>query len=67
MRLLILDDFGLDAMHSTESRDAFEILTELHRCASIIVTSSREPDEWLGTFADLSFLKTLSVARRERR
>jgi DNA replication protein DnaC len=52
MRLLILDDFGLDAMDSTESRDAFEILTERHRCASIIVTSNREPDEWLATFAD---------------
>ncbi len=50
--LLILDDFGLDAMDSTESRDAFEILTERHRCASIIVTSNREPDEWLATFAD---------------
>jgi DNA replication protein DnaC len=50
--LLILDDFGLDAMDSTESRDAFEILTERHRSASIIVTSNRAPDEWLATFAD---------------
>lgn len=50
--LLILDDFGLDTMDTTESRDAFEILTERHRCASIIVTSNRGPDEWLATFAD---------------
>jgi DNA replication protein DnaC len=50
--LLIIDDFGLDAMDSVESRDAYEILTERHRAGSIIVTSNRGPDEWLATFAD---------------
>lgn len=50
--LLIVDDFGLDAMDPSESRDAYEILTERHRAGSIIVTSNRGPDEWLATFAD---------------
>jgi len=50
--LLIVDDFGLDAMDAHESRDAYEILTERHHVASIIVTSNRAPDEWLATFAD---------------
>ncbi len=50
--LLILDDFALDAMDPTESRDAYEILTERHRAGSMIVTSNRGPDEWLATFAD---------------
>ena len=50
--LLILDDFGLDAMDATESRDVYEIMTERDRKGSIIVTSNRGPDEWLGTFAD---------------
>ena len=50
--LLILDDFGLDAMDAQESRDAYEIFTERHRAGSMIVTSNRGPDEWLGTFAD---------------
>lgn len=50
--LLIVDDFGLDAMDATESRDAFEIMTERHRSGSMIVTSNRGPDEWLATFAD---------------
>lgn len=50
--LLILDDFGLDAMDAQESRDAYEILTERHRAGSMIVTSNRGPDEWLATFAD---------------
>ena len=50
--LLIIDDFGLDAMDMNESRDAYEILTERHRAGSIIITSNRGPDEWLPTFAD---------------
>jgi DNA replication protein DnaC len=50
--LLILDDFGLDAMDATESRDAYEIFTERHRAGSMVVTSNRGPDEWLATFAD---------------
>jgi DNA replication protein DnaC len=50
--LLIVDDFGLDAMDATESRDAYEIFTERHRAGSMVVTSNRGPDEWLATFAD---------------
>jgi DNA replication protein DnaC len=50
--LLIVDDFGLDAMDPIESRDAYEIFTERHRSGSLIVTSNRGPDEWLATFAD---------------
>jgi DNA replication protein DnaC len=50
--LLIIDDFGLDAMDPQESRDAYELLTERHRSGSTIVTSNRGPDEWLATFAD---------------
>ncbi len=50
--LLIVDDFGLDAMDALESRDAYEILTERHRAGSMVVTSNRGPDEWHATFAD---------------
>jgi DNA replication protein DnaC len=50
--LLVVDDFGLDAMDATESRDAFDVLTERHRAGSMVVTSNRGPDEWLATFAD---------------
>ena len=50
--LLIVDDFGLDAMDAQESRDAYEILTERHRTGSMILTSNRGPDEWHATFAD---------------
>jgi DNA replication protein DnaC len=50
--LLVVDDFALDAMDATESRDAYEILTERHRAGSMVVTSNRGPDEWQSTFAD---------------
>src|SRR6266511_4901782 len=52
VELLVVDDFGLEAMDSTESRDAYEILTERHRAGSMSLTSNRGPDEWLATFAD---------------
>jgi DNA replication protein DnaC len=50
--MLLIDDFGLDALDPVESRDTYEILIERHRAGSIVVTSNRGPDEWLGTFAD---------------
>lgn len=50
--LLILDDFALDTMDLAESRDMYAILNERDRAGSIIVTSNRGPDEWLGNFAD---------------
>lgn len=50
--LLIIDDFGLDALDVHESKDAFEILTERHRAGSVIITSNRGPDEWHPLFAD---------------
>jgi len=50
--LLVLDDFAIDALDATESRDLYEILLERYRVGSIIVTSNRGPDEWLATFAD---------------
>lgn len=52
VEVLIIDDFGLDAMDSIESRDVHEILTERDRAGSMIMTSNRGPDEWLATFAD---------------
>lgn len=50
--LLIVDDFALDTMDPTESRDVYEIITERHRSGSMIFTSNRGPDEWLATFSD---------------
>ena len=50
--LLLIDDFGIEAMTPEESRDIYTLMTERHRRASMIVISNRGPDEWLATFAD---------------
>jgi DNA replication protein DnaC len=50
--LLILDDFGLDQMDGHESSDFYELVVERHRRGSIVITSNREPQEWLALMAD---------------
>lgn len=50
--LLVLDDFGLDALDAVDSRDLYEVLLERHQRHSTIITSNRAPDEWLSTFSD---------------
>src|SRR5215472_3762076 len=50
--LLILDDFCLQPMDATDTADIYEIIVERHRAAATLVTSNREPDEWLALLAD---------------
>lgn len=50
--VLILDDFALRALDATETNDFYELVVERHRKASTIVTSNREPAEWLSMMSD---------------
>lgn len=50
--LLILDDFALRPLDATETNDFYEIVVERHRKASTIVTSNREPAEWMSMMND---------------
>jgi DNA replication protein DnaC len=50
--LLILDDFALQAMDARDTSDTYDLIVERHRAASTVVTSNREPIEWLGQMAD---------------
>lgn len=50
--LLILDDFALRPLDATQTSDFYEIVVERHRKASTIVTSNREPAEWLTMTSD---------------
>lgn len=50
--LLIVDDFALRPLDGMETSDFFDIVSERHRKASMIVTSNREPKEWLPMLAD---------------
>jgi len=50
--LLILDDFALRNLDATETNDFYELIVERHRKASTIVTSNRDPSEWLPMMSD---------------
>ncbi len=50
--LLILDDFCLQPMDAADTADIYEIIVERHRAAATIITSNREPAEWLALMAD---------------
>jgi DNA replication protein DnaC len=50
--LLILDDFCLHGLDPTETQDVYEVVVERHLRASTVVTSNREPPEWLQVMAD---------------
>lgn len=50
--LLILDDFALRSLDATETNDFYELVVERHHKASTIVTSNREPAEWLTMTSD---------------
>lgn len=50
--LLILDDFALESLDAVETHDFYQIVVERHRRASTVLTSNREPKEWLPLMAD---------------
>jgi DNA replication protein DnaC len=50
--LLIVDDFALQPLDALDTADVYELIVERHRAAATVVTSNREPIEWLGLMAD---------------
>jgi DNA replication protein DnaC len=52
VQLLILDDFALQPLDATETTDFYELIVERHRKAATVITSNREPSEWLAMMAD---------------
>ena len=50
--LLILDDFALHTLDATATGDFYEIAVERHLTGSTLLTSNREPPEWLAHLAD---------------
>lgn len=50
--LLILDDFALTGLDSNDTSDIYELVVERHRNKSTIITSNREPIEWIALMAD---------------
>jgi DNA replication protein DnaC len=50
--LLIIDDFALSGLGTTETADFYELVVERHRSAATVLTSNRDPVEWLSVMAD---------------
>ena len=50
--LLILDDFGLQKLTAQQSTDLYELIIARHRQSSLVITSNRTVEEWLGLFDD---------------
>lgn len=50
--LLVIDDLALQALDHTETADFYELVVERHHKASTVVTSNRDPSEWIGLMSD---------------
>ena len=48
--LLVLDDFGLQALSSQSIQDLYELIAERYERGSIIITSNRALEEWPEVF-----------------
>ncbi len=60
--LLILDDFGLQALSSVAVQDLYEIICERYETGSILVTSNRAFEEWSDIF-DNDLLSSAALDR----
>jgi len=50
--LLIIDDFGLQALTDEQAGDFYEVVIERYGRASMVITSNRDVHEWMALFAD---------------
>jgi len=50
--LLIVDDFALRRLDTTQSSDVYELIVERHKRSSTIFTSNRSIEEWIPLFDD---------------
>ena len=48
--LLILDDFGLQALEEEQQEDLYEVICQRYEKRSLIITSNRDMSEWTGVF-----------------
>jgi DNA replication protein DnaC len=50
--LLVIDDFALQPLDATETADFYELCVERHRRSATVLTSNRDPSEWLAVMAN---------------
>jgi len=56
--LLIIDDFALQAQDAADTADIYELVVERHHAAATVLTSNRDPSEWLAVMADPMLAKS---------
>jgi DNA replication protein DnaC len=52
VELLLIDDFALQPLDATETADIYDLCVERHHQAATVLTSNRDPSEWLAVMAD---------------
>jgi DNA replication protein DnaC len=50
--LLIIDDFALQPQDAIDTADVYELVVERHHTSATVLTSNRDPSEWLAVMAD---------------
>jgi len=50
--VLIIDDFALSGLDATATTDFYETVVERHQRATTIISSNRDPSEWLALMTD---------------
>jgi DNA replication protein DnaC len=50
--VIVIDDFALQPLDATETADFYELCVERHHRAATVLTSNRDPSEWLAVMAD---------------
>lgn len=50
--VLIIDDFALSSLDATATSDFYETVVERHQRATTIISSNRDPAEWLALMTD---------------
>lgn len=50
--LLVIDDFALRPLDPTTTNDFYELIVERHKRGATILTSNREPADWLTMTTD---------------
>ncbi len=51
-QVLILDDFGLEALNAAERKELLEVLEDRYHLAATVVTSQLEPKDWHAVIGD---------------
>jgi DNA replication protein DnaC len=52
VNLLIIDDLALQALNATETADFYELIVEHHHKTATVVTSNRDPSEWIALMSN---------------